>query len=69
MSHRSLLLGTAAALALFAGPALAEGPTIKIGLAASLTGDFAPYSEAEGARCMADQLNKAAGPTIPRSRS
>ena len=66
MSHRSLLLGTAAALALFAGPALADGPTIKIGLAASLTGDFAPYSEAEGARCMADQLNKAAGPDDPK---
>jgi len=66
MLHRSLLPGTVAALALFAGPALAEGPTIKIGIAASLTGDFAPYAESEGARCMADQLNKAAGPDDPK---
>ena len=32
---------------------------IKIGLAASLTGPYAPYVEVEGARCMADKLNKA----------
>lgn len=66
MSLRSLFLGTAATLAVLSSPALAEGPTITIGLAASLTGDFAPYSESEGVRCMADKLNKAAGPDDPK---
>lgn len=38
---------------------------VKIGLAASLTGAYAPYAEVEGARCMADKLNAAGeGPTI-----
>jgi branched-chain amino acid transport system substrate-binding protein len=32
----------------------------------SLTGPLAPYAESEGARCMADQVNKAAGPDDPK---
>lgn len=40
--------------------------TIKIGIATALTGELAAYSEAQGARCMADRLNKAAGPDDPR---
>jgi len=47
-------------------PAMAADPTIKIGIAASLTGALAAYSESEGARCMADKINKAAGPGDPR---
>jgi branched-chain amino acid transport system substrate-binding protein len=56
----ALLLGTAA-IGLSGGTAFAADP-IKIGIAVSLTGPLAPYAESEGARCMADQVNKAAGP-------
>ncbi len=48
------------------GGAFAEDAEIKIGLAASLTGPYAPYAEVEGARCMADKLNKAASPGDPK---
>ena len=58
--------GAAAVMALAAPAARAEGPVVKIGIAAALTGDFAPYSESAGARCMADTLNKAAGPDDPK---
>ncbi|MEZ5783799.1 MAG: ABC transporter substrate-binding protein [Rhizobiaceae bacterium] len=45
--------------------AFAQEGEVKIGLAASLTGPYAPYAEVEGARCMADKLNKAGeGPKI-----
>ncbi|WP_158970663.1 ABC transporter substrate-binding protein [Chachezhania sediminis] len=44
--------------------AMAED-VVKIGMAASLTGPYAPYAEVEGAKCMADKLNKAGeGPTM-----
>lgn len=47
------------------GAGFAQDSEIKIGLAASLTGPYAPYAEVEGARCMADKLNKAGeGPKI-----
>jgi branched-chain amino acid transport system substrate-binding protein len=60
----------AAALAILAGsfgatPASAEN-VVKIGVAVALTGPLAPYEETEGARCMADKLNKAAGPNDPK---
>ena len=46
-------------------PALAVAEEIKIGMAASLTGAFAPYVEVEGARCEAERLNaKGEGPKI-----
>ena len=61
---RPLLLGMLAA-GLSAGGALAA-ETVKIGIAVSLTGPLAPYAESEGARCMADQVNKAAGPDDPK---
>jgi len=35
--------------------------TIKIGLAVPMTGDYAPYAEFQGARCMAEMINKAGG--------
>jgi len=60
----------AAALAILtaafgAAPAVADS-TVKIGVAVALTGPLAPYEETEGARCMADKLNKAAGPNDPK---
>ena len=57
MTTGLLALGTMAAGA---------GETIKVGIAVSLTGALAPYAESEGARCMADQVNKAAGPDDPK---
>lgn len=41
-------------------PAFADD-TIKIGLGIPMTGDFAPYSEWQGARCMADMINAKGG--------
>ncbi|MGC3936805.1 ABC transporter substrate-binding protein [Roseobacter sp. EG26] len=43
-----------------AAPALAED-TIKIGLGVPMTGDYAPYSEWQGARCMAEMINADGG--------
>jgi branched-chain amino acid transport system substrate-binding protein len=41
--------------------AVAEGQELVIGISTALTGEYAPYAEAEGAKCMADKINKAAG--------
>ena len=46
--------------ALFSAPVLAED-TIKIGFAVPLTGEYAPYTSVQGARCMAEMINKAGG--------
>ncbi|MFK7993974.1 MAG: ABC transporter substrate-binding protein [Granulosicoccus sp.] len=35
--------------------------TIKIGFAVPLTGEYAPYTSVQGARCMAEMINKAGG--------
>ena len=43
-----------------AGPALAND-TIKIGLGVPMTGDYAPYAEWQGARCMAQMINDKGG--------
>ena len=51
---------TLLAAAAIAGPALAED-TIKIGLGVPMTGDYAPYSEWQGARCMAEMINADGG--------
>jgi branched-chain amino acid transport system substrate-binding protein len=46
-------------------PGLADDQELKIGIAASLTGAYAPYVEVEGARCLADKLNTAGvGPKV-----
>lgn len=42
------------------GPALAE-ETIKIGLGVPMTGEYAPYAEWQGARCMAEMINAKGG--------
>jgi len=51
----------AAAVAVPVGWQAEAADTIKIGLAATLTGDWAPYSEVGGVRCMADKINAAGG--------
>ena len=43
-----------------AGPAMADD-TIKIGLGVPMTGDYAPYAEWQGARCMAKMINDKGG--------
>ncbi|MEZ5829617.1 MAG: ABC transporter substrate-binding protein [Dongiaceae bacterium] len=67
MTHtrtQRLLLGLA--LAGVGGTGALAADTVKIGIAVSLTGPLAPYAESEGARCMADQVNKKAGPNDPK---
>ena len=49
----------ALAAAMIAVPASAD--TIKIGLGIPMTGDYAPYSEWQGARCMAEMINNKGG--------
>lgn len=61
---RPLLLGLLGAG--LCGAAASAADPIKIGIAVSLTGPLAPYAESEGARCMADKVNKAAGPDDPK---
>ena len=53
------ILFASAAIAL-ALPAIAAD-TIKIGLGVPMTGDYAPYAEWQGARCMAEMINKDGG--------
>lgn len=49
----------------FGAASAAAGETIKIGIAVSLTGPLAAYAESEGARCMADKVNKEAAADDP----
>ncbi len=51
----ALLAGTA-----LAGTAVAED-TIKVGFPVPLTGEYAPYAEIQGARCMAEMINRDGG--------
>ena len=51
---------TALACLTLAPPAIAAD-TIKIGLGVPMTGDYAPYSEWQGARCMAKKINAGGG--------
>ena len=57
---RTALLATAAGFVAMAGTASAAD-TIKIGLPVPLTGDFAPYNEVDGAKCMAEMINRDGG--------
>lgn len=63
---RQMTFGMAAVAAGLLPQAAASAAEITIGLAAPLTGAYAPYTESEGARCMADKLNKAAGGSDPK---
>ena len=51
---------TALACLSLATPAIAQD-SIKIGLGVPMTGDYAPYSEWQGARCMAEMINVGGG--------
>ena len=51
----------ALAAGLAALPAMAQDETVTIGFAVPLTGDFAPYNEVDGARCMAEMINRDGG--------
>lgn len=44
----------------------ASAGEITFGIATALTGEYAPYAETEGAKCMADKLNKESGPDDPK---
>lgn len=57
---RRALGATAALAALATAPALAQ-ETVKIGLPVPLTGDYAPYNEVDGARCMVEMINADGG--------
>lgn len=57
IKHFAAALGVAS---FGAFPAIAAD-TIKVGLAVPLTGDFAAYNEVDGARCMAEMINRAGG--------
>ena len=59
-NFQTLLLSSAASLCIFATTAMAED-VIKVGLAVPLTGDFAAYNEVNGARCMAELINRDGG--------
>ncbi len=56
----SKLLMTTLGCMAFAAPAMAED-TIKIGMGVPMTGDYAPYAEWQGARCMAEMINADGG--------
>ncbi|MBL4767915.1 MAG: ABC transporter substrate-binding protein [Rhodobacteraceae bacterium] len=55
------MLMSTAALFCVMSTAVAAEEVIKIGLPVPLTGDFAAYNEVDGARCMAEIINRAGG--------
>ncbi|MDF2371808.1 MAG: ABC transporter substrate-binding protein [Rhizobiaceae bacterium] len=57
---KTLMLSTAMSMGFMTAGALAED-VIKIGLPVPLTGDFAAYNEVDGARCMAEMINREGG--------
>ena len=57
---RNALMATTIGLVAMAGSANAQ-ETIKIGLPVPLTGDYAPYNEVDGAKCMAEMINRDGG--------
>lgn len=57
---KNALMATTVGLVAMAGAAHAE-ETIKIGLPVPLTGDYAPYNEVDGAKCMAEMINREGG--------
>ena len=66
MTTKLVRAATLAMLASGLGAAsAAAGETIRIGIAVSLTGPLAAYAESEGARCMADKVNKEAAADDP----
>jgi|GEM_PF-440834 len=59
VSRAAMLLGLASGLTL---PLCANAEdTIKLGFAVPLTGEYAPYTSVQGARCMAEMINRDGG--------
>lgn len=56
---KKIIIATVGCMAV-AAPAIAQD-TIKIGMGVPMTGDFAPYSEWQGGRCMAEMINADGG--------
>jgi len=59
ISHRQLVIGLGATMMLSMS-AYAQD-TIKMGFAVPLTGEYAPYTSVQGARCMAEMINRDGG--------
>lgn len=57
---QTALMATTVGLAAMTGAAYAAD-TIKIGLPVPLTGDYAPYNEVDGAKCMVEMINRDGG--------
>ncbi len=49
------------AMAVMVASSVAAQETIKLGFAVPLTGEYAPYTSVQGAKCMAEMINKAGG--------
>ena len=62
MKNTAKVLLAFASAALLTGVSANAAETLRIGLAAPLTGDYAPYSEARGAECMAATINNSDSP-------
>lgn len=61
ISKTSKTLMSSVAMAAALGTAAMAADVIKIGLPVPLTGDFAAYNEVDGARCMAELINRDGG--------
>jgi branched-chain amino acid transport system substrate-binding protein len=61
ISKTSKTLMSSVAMACALGTAAMAADVIKIGLPVPLTGDFAAYNEVDGARCMAELINRDGG--------
>ncbi|WP_299349160.1 ABC transporter substrate-binding protein, partial [uncultured Maritalea sp.] len=59
-SFHTRVLTLAAGASLLATSAMADG-VAKIGMPVPLTGDFAAYNEVDGAKCMAEMINRKGG--------
>jgi branched-chain amino acid transport system substrate-binding protein len=60
MKTKHLLIASAAIVAVWSGPALAEDQLV-IGYAAAVTGGLAPYDSPDGVTCRVEQINEAGG--------
>lgn len=61
ISKTSKTLMSSVAMACALGTAAMAADVIKVGLPVPLTGDFAAYNEVDGARCMAELINRDGG--------
>ena len=63
MINRKKLAGIATGMvaSVCASTAVNAADTIKLGFAVPLTGEYAPYTSVQGAKCMAEIINNAGG--------